>query len=122
MIAIPALLLITVAVTIGLYLGLLYLRGVRPRRILLGAHILLGMGGLEQLAIFIRGSTPSGATVNVGSFGTAAAELFALAMLSGFIAPLLGQHSRRNGEYMLAAHAFTGAAGFVLFLIWISNI
>jgi hypothetical protein len=121
MIAIPALLLITVAVTIGVYLGLLYLRGVRPVKIVLGAHILLGMGGLEQLAILIRG-TPSGANLNVGSFGTAAAGLFALALLSGFIAPLLGQRSRRKGEFMLATHALTGAAGFVLFLIWISSV
>jgi hypothetical protein len=121
MIAIPAFLLITLAVGIGVYLGLLYLRGVRPIKIVLGAHILLGMGGLEQLAIFIRGGAPSGATVNVGSFGTAAAALFALAMLSGFIAPLLGQRSRRSGEFMLATHAFTGVAGFVLLLIWITS-
>jgi hypothetical protein len=122
MIAIPALLLITVAVAIGVYLGLLYLRRERPRRIVLGAHILLGIGGLEQLAIFLRGATPSGATVNVGSSGTAAAALFALAMLSGLIAPLLGQKSRRNGEFMLATHALAGAAGFVLLLIWVSNL
>ncbi|MFZ1109480.1 MAG: hypothetical protein WAN43_14205 [Rhodomicrobium sp.] len=120
MIAIPALLMITVAVTIGVYLGLLYLRRVRPRKILLGAHILLGMGGLEQVAILIRGA-PSGVILKAGSFGTAAAGLFALAMLSGFSAPLLGQRSRRNGEFMLATHAFVGIAGFVLLLFWVSN-
>lgn len=120
MIAIPAVLIITTGVAIGVYLGLLYLRGVRPRKIVLGAHILLGMGGLEQLAILMRGA-PSGAALNVGSFGTGAAALFALALLSGFTAPLLGQRSRRNGEFMLATHALTGAAGFVLLLVWISN-
>ncbi len=120
MIILPALLLVTVAVAFGIYLGLLYLRRVRPRKILLGAHILLGMGGLEQVALLIHGA-PSGVILKAGAFGTAALGLFALAMFSGLTAPLLGQKSRRNGEFMLATHAFVGLAGFVLLLVWISN-
>jgi hypothetical protein len=120
MIALPALLLVTVAVALGIYLGVLYLRRVRPQKLLLGAHILLGMGGLEQVAILIHGA-PSGVIIRAGSFGTAALGLFALAMLSGLTAPLLGQKSRRNGEFMLATHAFVGAVGFALLLAWIAN-
>jgi hypothetical protein len=120
MITIPVLLLITSAVLLGIYLGVFYLRGVRPIRILLGAHILMGMGGLEQLALLIHGA-PSGVILRAGSFGAAAGGFFAFAMLSGFTAPLLGQRSRRNGEIMLAAHATAGVVGFALLLAWISH-
>ncbi len=120
MIILPALLLVSFAVAVGVYLGLLYLRRVRPIKAWLGAHILVGMGGVEQVAILIHGA-PSGVMLKAGSFGTAALGFFGLAMLSGFTAPLLGQRSRRNGEFMLATHALAGTAGFVLLLIWISN-
>jgi len=120
MIALPSLFLMSGAVAIGIYLGILYLRRVRPRRLLLGGHILMGMGGLEQVALLIHGS-PSGVMVKAGTYGTAAAGFFALAMLSGFTAPLFGQRSRQNGEFMLATHAFVGFVGFVLLLIWLSN-
>ncbi len=49
MVTLPSLLLVTGTVLLGIYLGIFYLRGVRPKRILLGAHILLGIGGVEQL-------------------------------------------------------------------------
>jgi len=121
MITLPSLILVTGAVLLGIYLGIFYLRGVRPRRILLGAHILMGIGGVEQMALLIHGA-PSGA-MESGSLVKAAAGLFALAIFSGFTAPLLAQSTRRqNGELMLAAHAGLGIAGFVLFLAWVSNI
>ena len=105
---------------LGIYLGIFYLRGVRPKRILLGAHILMGMGGVEQLALLIHGA-PSGVMASE-TLVKAATGLFALAIFSGFTAPLIAQSTRRqNGEIMLAAHAGLGIAGFVLFLAWISN-
>jgi hypothetical protein len=72
---------------LGIYLGIFYLRGVRPERVLLGAHILLGLGGVEQLALLIHGA-PSGAMTSE-SFSKAAAGLFALSIFSGFTAPQL---------------------------------
>jgi hypothetical protein len=121
MIALPSLFLMSGAVAIGIYLGILYLRRQRPRRLLLGGHILMGMGGLEQVALLIHGA-PSGVMVQAGTYGTAAAGFFALAMLSGFTAPLFGQRSRKNGEFMLATHAVVGLVGFILLLVWLSNL
>jgi hypothetical protein len=121
MVALPSLLLVTGAVLLGIYLGIFYLRGVRPKRILLGAHILMGMGAVEQLALLIHGA-PSGAMASE-SLVKAATGLFALAIFSGLTAPLIAQSTRRqNGEIMLAAHAGLGIAGFVVYLAWISNI
>jgi hypothetical protein len=120
MVALPSLLLVTGAVLLGIYLGIFYLRGVRPKRILLGAHILMGLGAVEQLALLIHGA-PSGVMASE-SLVKAATGLFALAIFSGFTAPLIAQSTRRqNGEIMLAAHAGLGIAGFVLYLAWISN-
>ncbi len=105
---------------LGIYLGVYYLRGVRPTRILLGGHILMGLGGVEQMALLIHGA-PSGAIASE-TLVKAATGLFALAIFSGFTAPLIAQSTRRqNGEIMLAAHAGLGIAGFVLFLYWVST-
>jgi uncharacterized membrane protein len=121
MVTLPSLLLVTGAVLLGIYLGIFYLRGVRPKRLLLGAHVLMGIGGVEQLALLIHG-TPSGAMA-ADSLLKATAGLFALAIFSGLTAPLLAQSTgRKNGEFMLATHAGVGIAGFVVFLVWISNI
>ena len=121
MITLPSLLLVTGAVLLGIYLGIFYLRGVRPKRILLGAHILMGMGGVEQLVLLIHGA-PSG-VITSDSLAKTAAGLFAFAIFSGFTAPLLAQSAgRKTGEFMLATHAGVGIAGFVLLLVWISNL
>ncbi len=121
MIALPSLLLVTGAVLLGIYLGIYYLRGVRPKRLLLGAHILMGLGGVEQVALLIHGA-PSGAMASE-SLVKAAGGLFAFSIFAGFTAPLLAQSTRRqNGEIMLAAHAGLGLAGFVLLLIFVSKI
>ena len=120
MIALPSLLLVTGAVLIGIYLGILYLKGVRPKRILLGGHILMGIGGVEQTALLIHG-TPSGA-METATFLKAAAGLFAFAIFTGLTAPLIAQSKgRQNGEIMLATHAAVGIVGFALFVAWIAK-
>ncbi len=120
MITLPSLLLVSAAVLLGVYLGIFYLRGVRSGLALRGAHILMGLGGVEQVAILIRG-TPSGVVMS-GSLVRVALGLFAVAIFAGFTAPILAQRSRRSGEVMLAAHAGLGVAGFALLLFWISGL
>jgi hypothetical protein len=120
MVTLPSLILVSAAVLLGIYLGILYLRRIRPRLAVLGAHILMGLGGVEQVAILIRGA-PSGVVLS-GSLVRMALGLFAAAIFAGFTAPILAQRSRRNGEVMLAAHAGLGFAGFALLLFWISGL
>ena len=120
MITAPSLLLVTGAVLIGIYLGVLYLKGVRPQRILLGGHVIMGIGGVEQVALLIRG-TPSGA-LETAPLLKAAAGLLAFAIFSGLTAPLIAQSKgRKNGEIMLAAHAAVGIVGFAVFAAWIAK-
>jgi hypothetical protein len=112
----PIGLIITAAVALGIYLGLLYLRGER-RVTLIGVHVLLGIGGLEGLVILIQG-TPSGESLHAGSWGRTALALFAGSVLTGLLAPLIGKRVKRNGETMLVVHAGVGLAGFLAFLTW----
>jgi hypothetical protein len=114
-------LFLTGAVLLGTYLGLQYLRGNVRKPGLIAAHLLLGAAGLELTAMLLRG-TPSGDVTPAGRFGTVAAGLLAVAMGSGFAAPLLGPRSRQTANLILGTHAGLGALGFVLFLFWVANL
>jgi len=120
--AIPYVILtiVTLSAGLGLYLFALFLKRQRPAKLVLGAHMLLGMAGLEQVAILIRGAAPSG-TIAAGQFGTAAAGLFALSLFSGFVAPIVAQRSRRGGVGLLYTHVALGLAGFVSLLVWFGS-
>jgi hypothetical protein len=119
MAAFPVILIVTAAVLLGLYLGLLYLRGER-KPVLIGLHVLLGLGGLEATIMLMHGS-PSGGTFSPGSFGMVAAALFAGAAFSGLTASLL-RKSPVTANVMVGAHVGVGALGFVLFLAWVSSL
>jgi hypothetical protein len=62
--ALPAILLLTGAVVLGLLLGRDYLRRVRSKPALIGFHLLLGAGGIEVTVMLLRGA-PSGAAMLV---------------------------------------------------------
>ena len=91
MTAVPVLVILSAAVLLGLYLGLLYLRGER-KPVLIGVHFLLGVGGLEALVMLMHG-TPGGDEAPAGYEAAAAS----------------------------AAHAGVGAIGFMLLLYWVSS-
>jgi hypothetical protein len=118
--ALPAIVVLTVAVGLGIYVGILYLRRVR-KPVLIGLHLLLGVAGIEAMVMMLRGA-PDGAVAPAGSFGIAAAVLLATAMVSGLAAPLLAKHSRQGGNAVLATHAAVGVLGFLLVLAWASQL
>lgn len=115
--AVPALLLLSVAVVLGLLLGIDYLRRVRSKPTLIGFHLLLGAGALEVIVMLLRG-TPDGAVAPAGPLLEAAAGLLAFALCSGLVAPLVGRRSRATMHVALAVHVTASAAGFVLCLLW----
>jgi hypothetical protein len=117
--ALPIALILTAAVGLGLYLGWLYLRGVR-KPVLNGIHILLGAGALEGLAVLLHGA-PNGAVFVARSLGVAALGLFAYAMFSGLTGPVFGRQSRRAGEAILVTHVSAGLIGFAVFLWWVAR-
>jgi hypothetical protein len=119
MTALPVLVILSAASALGLYLGLLYLRGERKQG-LVALHMLLGFGGLETLVMLLHG-TPDGASPTGSiSFGKIAAGLFAVSAFSGFIAAL-ARRSPVAANVLLGTHVTVGLAGFALVLAWISG-
>lgn len=113
----PVGLTLVAAVLLGLVLGVQYLRRIR-RPMVIGVHVLCGIGALEQLVIQLHG-TPGGDVTPYGRFGDALALLLVGSIASGFISALLVRHSKRVAEAVLVTHALVGAAGFGVFLVWV---
>ncbi|MGX7742537.1 hypothetical protein [Rhodopseudomonas parapalustris] len=115
----PVLVILGLATALGLYLGLLYLRGERKQG-LVALHLLLGFGGLETLVMLLHG-TPDGAQAagNI-SLGKVAVGMFAVSAFSGFIAAL-ARRSPVAANVVLGTHITVGLAGFALLLAWVSG-
>jgi hypothetical protein len=58
--------------------------------------------------------------MGVGSFGIAAAVLFALALLFGLIMLLLFRRASPMAGFVIAVHATVAITGYVLLLAWVS--
>lgn len=113
----PAILVLGTTVAIGLYMFWLHLTGARNDRMLIGFHLLLGFAGLEVTVILLRGHFTGGVAAP-GSPGRYAAVLFAAAMLSGLLVPLLAPRWRSGVTPMLWGHAVAGLAGFAALMAW----
>jgi hypothetical protein len=117
LVALPSFILLSAAVALGVVLGLQYLRGERSSPLVMGAHLLLGAGGLETIAMLLRG-TPDGTVAEAGSLGRLAAMCLLGGMASGLLAPMIGRRSVQTMNVALITHIGVAAAGFLLFLGW----
>ncbi len=116
---IPAVVLLSASVTLGLFLGLQFLRPLRSKQVLIAVHLMLGGAGLEGMVMLLRG-TPDGTFLPAGVLANAAALLLAMAMITGLATPMIAKRSpRKIGSIALATHAGVAAWGFVLFLAWV---
>ena len=115
--AIPAMLLLSGTVVLGLLLGVEYLRRVRSKPTVIGFHFLLGAGALEVIAMLLRG-TPDGAARPLDGLLQWAAGLLALALFSGLMVPLIGRRSRATMNVALAIHVTLAIAGSGLCVGW----
>jgi len=116
--ALPVLLLLGGATALGVVLGIQYLRRIRSQPVLIGMHLLLGAGGMEVLAMLLRGA-PDGTLWSGTGMVKIAAGLVALAMVTGLVAPMIGRGSRRTMNVALATHVSIAVAGIALLLAWL---
>ena len=116
----PFIVLPLAAMALGLVLVILHLRGIR-KPLLIGLHLLLGLGALELLVVLLKG-TPSSDGWPAGDFGNVAAGFLALAAFIGLLTPILGRRSRLTANAMLVAHVGAGVAGVVLCIAWASGL
>ena len=114
----PAILVFGTTVAIGLYMGLQYLKGQRNNRMLVGAHVLIGLAGLEVFALLLRGA-PDGTHLADSRTGPAAALLLAAALFSGFVVPLIAPAKPGATGLTLAVHASLGLVAFGVLLLWV---
>jgi hypothetical protein len=118
--ALPVAILLIAASVLGVVLGLRHLRGARRPPVMIGAHLLLGAGGLELFAMLLRG-TPSGTILSAGTFGWVAAALLAVSMFAGVSAALF-RRSPRVAQIVLVTHAALGGVGVLLFFAWVATL
>ena len=111
----PVALLLTVAVSLGVTLGVLYLRGVR-KPVLVAVHVLVGLGALETLAVTLHQSNVDNSRTI--SLGMVTASFIAWSLFSGLIRPMLADQWPRQSNGLLITHAAAGLTGFAVFLIW----
>jgi hypothetical protein len=118
--ALPAILLVSVQVAIGLYLGFNYLNGDRNKPALIGAHLLLGAVALEVMALLLRGA-PSGAETSARPVLTVAAGLTAAALLTGLAGAMFYKPMPKTAKVALYSHAVIGLAAFVALSFWVAR-
>ena len=116
-----AVIVLTLAVALGSVVALWHMIGSEVRRRppwLVGVvHGILGLGGLGALLLLLQGPR-RGDAMGVGDFGTAAAVLFAAAVVAGVTVPLLIRRFPRGAGLTIAVHASLAITGYVLFLAW----
>ena len=114
----PILFIITAGVGLGLYLGWLFLRRERSKPVVIGLHVILGVVGLEGVAMLVTGG-PGGGDPASGQLVKTSAILLVLAVMTGFASPLLAKRRpRKVGLATLGVHATVGAAGYALLIAW----
>jgi hypothetical protein len=115
---VPIVIVVTAGALLGLHLGWLFLRRGRGRPAVIGLHVILGVIGLEGVAMLISGA-PDGSDPATGRLVRMAGLFLVLAVMTGFAAPLLSKRRpRRVGLAAVGAHAAVAATGYVLLIAW----
>ncbi len=120
MTAIPVVLLTTAATALGAYLLLLWFRKAQ-RPVLIGFHVLLGLGAAETLVVFLHTSGLDDESP-ARRLALVAGAFLAAAVASGFTAPLFGKTYRGTANSLLAAHVASGFAAFLIVLAFVSRL
>jgi len=114
-----ALALLSLAVLIGVAIGIRFLGGRRmPSRAIGAVHGLLGVSGLCVLIFALMSSAGAGDRYGTASFGPAAAVLAALAVLVGVGIALLGRKAPRGSGLLIVVHASVAVTAYVLLLAY----
>jgi hypothetical protein len=114
----PLVLLPLATLVLGFVLVFNLIRGKRTS-VLIGFHLLLGLGTLEMVVILLKG-WPMGDAIPAGEYGNLAAGLLALAAFFGLLRPIIGRDSTFKSNAMLVVHGSLGLVGVLLCMAWLS--
>ncbi len=119
MTTLPVVLLLTAASALGAYLLLLWFRSAR-RPVLIGFHVLLGLGAGESLVVFLHlGGLDDNAPAR--RLALVAGGFIAAAIASGLSAALFGRKNPGAANSLLAAHVAAGVAAFFGVLAFVAQ-
>jgi hypothetical protein len=111
------LIIVVANICLGLLLLTQHLRGLPRKPTMRAAHLLLGAFALESLAVNLN--DPGSAALAASPFGARAALLVGLALLTGYIAALVGRKNQRAANWILGAHATAATLGLAFLLVWV---
>jgi len=116
-------LLFGTTVMLGGYMAWQYWCGVRAKKAMSAAHLLIAAAGLEGLALLLRGA-PDGTQVSGGVlFGFPAGGVagigLALAFLTGLLVPLIAKPKPASAGTMIIAHASIATVAFCVLMWWL---
>ena len=120
MTAVPVGVLVTAAAGLGAYLLILWFRSAR-KPVLIGVHVLLGLGAAETLVVFLHTSDLADNSP-ARRLALVAGGCLVAAIASGFTAPLFGKDYRVVANSLLATHVLAGLAGFLIVLAFLSQL
>ena len=114
----PIVFVITAGVALGLYLAWLFLRRERSKPVVIGVHVILGVIGLEGVAMLITGA-PNGADPATGELVKMAGLFLVLAVMTGFATPMISKkRPRKVGFAAIGVHAAVAATGYAFLIAW----
>jgi hypothetical protein len=117
-----ALITLSAAIALGIVLALWHLRGSDTQRVpprwVGWVHGALGITGLVVLGLLLRGPA-RGVAMGVGSFGAAAAIMFAAGGVFGLAVPSLLRRNPLAAAVTIVVHAGLAITAYVLVLAWI---
>jgi hypothetical protein len=116
-------LLFSTTVMLGGYMAWQYWCGVRAKKAMSAAHLLLAAAGLEGLALLLRGA-PDGTRAAGGMmFGFEAGNVaglgLAAAFLTGLLVPLVAKPRPASAGPMIVAHASLATLAFCVLIWWL---
>ena len=107
----PMILIQALAVGLGGYCLILWFQKAR-KPVLIGFHLIAGIGGVETLMVFLHNSDFAQDSP-VRALGMTAAKLFGASIFTGFLAPLVGKGRPQLANLLLTIHVGCGVLGFM---------
>jgi hypothetical protein len=118
--ALPVLVLISIGICLGLYMGWQVWQGRKNKPVMIGIHFLMGVAALEILVMLMAGG-PDGVEMPGANLAQIAAGCIAGAVVIGIIAALTARYSRVAANISLIAHAASALTGFGFLIYWASS-
>ena len=116
----PIVAILLTATALGVANLMLRFRG-RRKPVLIGVHLLTGIGALEVLVYYLK-DVNSGNGLPPGAYGNVAAAFLGAATFIGLVSPVIGRKSPQLSNWLLAGHMSCGIIGVTTAIVWVTGL